>query len=128
METEQERQATYSSPVKSIFDNFARHKDVKLVYGEPIELADKRVLPVAKVSYSFGGGGGYSEAAEHSPAIQGEGGGGHIAIKPLSFYEITAEKVKFKPVFELRVVANLLTSCTLVAVCLLRNKGKSSTD
>ncbi|WP_203248833.1 spore germination protein GerW family protein [Sporosarcina beigongshangi] len=128
MDTEQEHGTVYSSPVKSIFDKFAQNKDVTLVYGETIDLTNKRVLPVAKVSYSFGGGGGYSEASDHSPAGQGEGGGGHIAIKPLGVYEITTEKVKFKPIIEFRMVALVFALCTVVTMCLLKNKEKSSNE
>ena len=87
----------YRSPIGVIFDKFAKYKDVSLVYGEPIELENKKVLPVAKVDYYVGGGGGYSGESENSPVAQGEGGGGYISVKPLGVYEITSDKVKFKP-------------------------------
>lgn len=112
----------YKSPIKVIFEKFSRHKDVSLVYGEPIDLANKRVLPVAKVSYIVGGGGGYSGESETSTVGQGEGGGGHIVIKPVGVYEITPEKVKFKPVIEFQFVVLLLTICTLGLLLLLRKQ------
>lgn len=110
----------YKSPSKVIFEKFARHKDVSLVYGEPIELANKKVLPVAKALYAVGGGGGYSGESEKS---QGEGGGGYIAIKPVGVYEITSEKVMFKPVIEFRWVALLASVCTFGVICLLKNRN-----
>jgi len=118
-------QVAYKSPIRVIFEKFSRHKDVSLIYGEPIELDNKRVLPVAKVSYAVGGGGGYSGGSEEASTGQGEGGGGHIVVKPVGVYEITPEKVTFKPVIEFRLVVLLVTVCTLGIVCLLRNKGNN---
>ncbi|WP_318614444.1 spore germination protein GerW family protein [Sporosarcina sp. YIM B06819] len=114
---------TYTSPIKVIFEKFSSHKDVSLVYGEPIDLDDKRVLPVAKVSYAVGGGGGYSGESEGSAVGQGEGGGGHFVIKPVGVYEITPEKVTFKPVIEFRFVILLLSICTFGVVWLLKNRN-----
>jgi uncharacterized spore protein YtfJ len=76
----------YRSPIGVIFDKFAKYKDVSLVYGESIELENKKVLPVAKVDYYVGGGGGYSGESENSPVAQGEGGGGYISVKHLGVY------------------------------------------
>jgi uncharacterized spore protein YtfJ len=119
MVTRKNSQVAYKSPIKIIFEKFSRHKDVSLVYGEPIELEKMRVLPVAKVCYSVGGGGGYSGESETSPATQGEGGGGFIAIKPVGVYEITPKKVIFKPVVEFQFVVLLLSVFTLGVVWLL---------
>lgn len=122
MKIEQEHQITYTSPIKSVFEKFSRHKDVSLVYGEPIELDNMRVLPVAKVSYSGGGGGGYSEESEKSPASQGEGAGGHIVINPLGVYEITPERVRFKPAVEFRYVVLLVAVCTFGLAWVLKKR------
>ena len=120
METEKVNQVIYKSPIKIIFEKFSRNRDVSLVYGDPIELDNKRVLPVAKVSYSVGGGGGYSGEGENSPAAQGEGGGGHISIKPVGVYEITSEQVKFKPVIEYKFALILLSVFTFGVIWLLK--------
>lgn len=116
-------QVTYKSPIKDIFEKFSRHKDVSLVYGDPVELDNKRVLPVAKVSYAVGGGGGYSGESENSSAGQGEGGGGRIVIQPVGVYEITPEKVTFKPVIEFRWFVLLVSVCTFGVIWLLKNSN-----
>ncbi|MEK5038607.1 spore germination protein GerW family protein [Sporosarcina sp. FSL K6-3457] len=116
-------QVAYKSPIKVIFEKFSIQKDVSLVYGEPIKLDNKRVLPVAKVSYAVGGGGGYSGESEESSVSQGEGGGGHIVIKPVGVYEITSEKVIFKPVIEFRLIVLLASVCTFGVIWLLKNKN-----
>lgn len=114
----------YHSPIRSIFDKFSHAKDVSLVYGEPINLDSKRVLPVAKVNYYVGGGGGYSEMNEKEPAAQGEGGGGYFAIKPVGVFEITPEKVKFKPVINIYFIFTIFSIVTLGLGFLLKRSRK----
>ena len=108
-----DKQVIYRSPIRSIFDKFSSTKDASLIYGEPIELEDKCVLPVAKVNYYVGGGGGYSDASENTSAAQGEGGGGYFAIKPVGVFEITPEKVKFRPVMISYFILTIISVVTL---------------
>lgn len=75
--------------VKTLFKKFANQRDVSLVYGDPIEVGLMKVVPVAKVSYGFGGGG---------DGAGNEGGGGSFKINPIGVYEITPESATFKPV------------------------------
>lgn len=119
-----EKHAIYHSPIRSIFEKFSRAKDASLVYGEPLELENKRVLPVAKVNYYVGGGGGYSDASENTSAAQGEGGGGYFAIKPLGVFEITSEKVKFKPVINIYFILTIFSVVTLGLGFLLKRSPK----
>jgi uncharacterized spore protein YtfJ len=114
----------YRSPIGVIFDKFAKYKDVSLVYGESIELENKKVLPVAKVDYYVGGGGGYSGESENSPIAQGEGGGGYISVKPLGVYEITSDKVRFKPAIELKFILTIITVLTFGLAILIKNPFK----
>ena len=44
--------------LKTIADGFQSSATVKNVYGEPISKGDTTVIPVARLSYAFGGGGG----------------------------------------------------------------------
>ena len=117
---ETEKTVMYQSPIGRLFEKFSRHKDVSLVYGEPIELEHKRVLPVAKVHYIVGGGGGYSEETGDSPVAQGEGGGGRISVKPLGVYEIDAHEVTFKPIIDVKFVLTLVSIFTLCLVWILK--------
>lgn len=105
--------SVYHSPIQTIFEKFSRHKDVSFVYGEPIEMENKQILPVAKAKYYVGGGGGFSDKSEKISAAQGEGGGGYFSIKPVGVFEITPEKVKYMPVIHLNFILTLFTICTL---------------
>ena len=117
-----DQQFIYNSPIRLIFDKFSRQKDVTLVYGDPIELENKQVLPVARARYSVGGGGGYSGESDKSAASQGEGGGGYISVKPIGVYEITSEKVRFRPVIDLNIILVLFTVLSLGLIWVLRRR------
>lgn len=119
-----DKHGIYHSPIRSIFDKFSRAKDASLVYGEPIDLDSKRVLPVAKVNYYVGGGGGYSDASEKTSATQGEGGGGYFSIKPVGVFEITPEKVRFKPIINIYFVITIFSVVTLGLGFLLKRSRK----
>ncbi|SES30447.1 GerW family sporulation protein [Psychrobacillus sp. OK032] len=119
-----DKHSIYHSPIRSVFDKFSRAKDASLVYGEPIELDRKQVLPVAKVNYYVGGGGGYSDMGEEESTAQGEGGGGYFSIKPVGVFEITPEKVKFKPIINMYFVLTILSVVTLGLGFLFKSSRK----
>src|SRR5699024_11884998 len=62
-----------------------------LVYGEPITYGKQCIVPVVEVSYSFGVGSGEetsqddeeNEKTNETMLEIGEGGGGHISVKPV---------------------------------------------
>lgn len=66
--------------MKSLAESF-RNVGVSRAYGEPIRLGGKEIVPVALVSFGFGGGteGGDPEGA-------GSGGGGGGLVFPLGVY------------------------------------------
>ncbi len=118
--------AIFHSPVRAVFDKFSRHKDVSLVFGEPIDKGKRSVIPVAKLNYTFGGGGGGGSGPDGKlvgNAIgKGEGGGGHFYVKPIGVYEVTEKRVRFKPVYGLRLLPVVFSILTLGITFLLRKK------
>lgn len=86
---------------------------VKNVYGEPIQAGDKTILPVACISYGFGGGFGQgkkpmkpsSNATVHeAPEGEGAGGGGGLRARAKGVYEITATTTRFIPASSTRQI------------------------
>ncbi|HUG49584.1 MAG TPA: spore germination protein GerW family protein [Terrimesophilobacter sp.] len=65
-----------------------RSRGAQLAYGEPVEADGATMLPVALVSYGFGGG----SDAEHGAG----GGGGGVAI-PLGVYVTRDGSTRFRP-------------------------------
>ena len=64
---------------------------VRSVYGDPVVVGDRTVIPVAQVGYAFGGGGG---AKAESPN-GGGGGGGKVSARPCGALEVTPEGTRF---------------------------------
>lgn len=114
------KSSNYLSPIARIFEKFSGQQDVSLIYGEPIDFENKKVLPVAKINYIVGGGGGYSGEPGNSSVNQGEGGGGHISVRPLGVYEIDAKKVRFRPIIDYKFTLTLVAVFTLGLVWLLK--------
>lgn len=78
---------------------------VNAVYGEPVEVNEKTIIPVADIKYGFGLGYGEGPAKEAEPdepteAGQGGGAGGGIAARPVAVLEITDEGVTVKAVID----------------------------
>lgn len=125
LENEQEKKTDNRSPIKTIFDKFANNKDVTLIYGEPITYEKQCIVPVAKMNYSFGAGsGGETNIEEDGDKTedQGEGGGGHITVKPIGVYQMTASGVQFKPVSDMKPTLTIFTFLILGMTFLLRKK------
>ncbi len=78
--------------------------NVDAVYGEPVTVGAKTIIPVADIKYAFGlGYGEGSTRGEQEGAAQpstGSGGGvgGGVAARPVAVIEIADEKVTVKPV------------------------------
>jgi uncharacterized spore protein YtfJ len=65
----------------------------KAVFGEPVQLGEKVIVPVAVVVASLGGGGGVTR-------LLGAGGGGGLAIRvlPIGFISEQGDHVTFSPI------------------------------
>ncbi|MFB6152456.1 MAG: spore germination protein GerW family protein [Haloarculaceae archaeon] len=96
---------------------------VDRVYGDPIEVDGKTVVPVARVAYGFGGGYGSGDGRgdrsdgdgvvdgdyEGADSGEGGGGGGGVRVKPAGVLDITETDTRFVPLGDRRkTVASLL--------------------
>lgn len=95
--------------------------DWKAAFGEPRQVGDQTIIPVAQVSYGFGYGfgrgmpkeakEGEETEAEAEPAGGGGGAGG--GARPLGVIVVTPERVGFEPA--LNVSALGLAGIAMVA-------------
>lgn len=97
--------------INSITERIKATARIETVYGEPRVIDDKTIIPVAKVSYGFGAGGGEGpEAAEPGQEAQaqkggfGGGGGAGVSAEPVGFLVISGDQVRFMPVRDRRRV------------------------
>jgi|SRR5581483_4993268 len=69
----------------------------KTVYGEPIAVNGRTVIPVARVRCGFGGGSGRNGRDKES---EGGGGGGGFVARPVGFIEVHGEATRFVPIVD----------------------------
>lgn len=117
----------YKSPIRMIFEKLSPTTKTDTVFGDPVELENKKVVPVSKVTYLVGGGGGKGDTQEENDmnSGEGEGGGGSIFVKPVGVYEITKEKTRFIPTIDLSALFMIASFMMMVISLLFRiNKKK----
>jgi len=90
----------------------------RMVFGEPIKVGDRTIVPVARVGGGFGLGFGgkrtlpeTGEAAAEQ-ASRGGGGGGRLSARPVAVIEVSPEKVRVKPIVD---VTRIVLSGMLLA-------------
>jgi uncharacterized spore protein YtfJ len=84
-------------------DALQKNANVNAVFGKPVKVGEKVVIPIASVSYGFGGGfgGGQGRAKDQASA----GGGASVSARPLAVAEITTESLHIEPVVDEQKVA-----------------------
>jgi hypothetical protein len=69
-------------------DELSENASVRRVFGDPIEVEGRTVIPVARIGYGFGGGfGSGPDTGEESG--EGGGGGGGAGATPVGVLEVT---------------------------------------
>ncbi len=105
----------------TLVDRFAVTAKVQNVFGEPIEAHGKTIIPVARVSYRLGAGGGWRERSP-IPRMQtgGGGGGGVVQAVPAGVVEITEAGARFVRFFDPQMAAGLVAGGIVFGLLLRR--------
>lgn len=99
--------SAFEHAIQQIAETIQKEANVRAVFGEPVTLDRRTIVPVSQISVSFGGGigsGGLSTPPEgkahERPQPFGRGGGGglQIAVTPIGFLHETDEGVAFSPI------------------------------
>jgi uncharacterized spore protein YtfJ len=134
------------SKAEKNFPNFLRESVEKMrssgkaetVFGPPRKENGRTIIPVARVSFGFGGGYGSAGAAQKGkPGAKqrsktvpkngdsGLGGGGGMRIIPAGMFEVSEEGARFRPVRgPMATTALTLAGGVLVGMLLSRSSGK----
>jgi uncharacterized spore protein YtfJ len=95
--------------IERIASGFGQTASVKTVFGDAIEVGEKKIIPVARIAYGFGGGYGQGRKKKisqqpddhssdnQSPLGEGAGGGGGMYAKARGVFEIGPQGTKFIP-------------------------------
>lgn len=86
--------------VDSVRSSLAESANVRRVFGDPVVVGNKTIIPVARIGYGFGAGGGTGPRrpngeGESKPIGEGGGGGGGMGAVPIGVVEITPECTRF---------------------------------
>ena len=73
---------------------------VSTAIGEPVQVGDRIVIPVAEVSYAGGGGGGSGKAPAEQAEGSGGGGGGGVSIRPLGCWVVGPVDERWVPALD----------------------------
>lgn len=79
--------------MKEVTSELERLVSAKTVVGEPVIAGGKTILPITKVSFGFGSGGGEGSKDGVESGFGGGGGGG-AKIEPVAFLVISDEGVR----------------------------------
>lgn len=81
-----------SNTLSKITDRLQASATTKTVYGEPVSVEGRTLIPVARVRYGFGAGGGADAGSNGS---EGSGGGGGVEVTPIGIIEITKLETRY---------------------------------
>ncbi|HWZ33549.1 MAG TPA: spore germination protein GerW family protein [Bryobacteraceae bacterium] len=112
--------------LEKIGDALGSTATVKSVYGEPIQMEGKVVVPIAKIGYGFGAGGGRGPVKLGGVETQPEGGGGGGVVRafPAGALEITQSGTRFVPFTDLRWIAGVFAAGALLCGVFLGRRHK----
>lgn len=88
--------------VHEVTEAITREASVKAVFGDPIKLDDRTIVPIAVTRVAFGGGGGgggggstLEKASETLQKAFGGGGGLAVVTVPIGFLQEVDGKVEY---------------------------------
>ncbi len=124
--------------VQGLLDVVAELKekaDVNAIFGEPVTVGERTIIPVAKVGYGFGVGFGYDSSPDddegegESEAAGESGGGGSsggVQARPFAVIEVTPDGMRVESIVDEQKLAlgglllaawgTFWTACTLIAI------------
>jgi len=107
--------------LQSLQEGLSHKAGVKSVFGDPITVGDKVVLPVARLRYGFGAGAGTGGVGENNKG-EGGGGGGGVMVKPVGVFVIGPQESRFVSTHEARRTLGVLAFGVLLGLILRRKR------
>jgi len=117
------RQTVSSAPADRLLERLAElvgaRAGVQAVFGEPIRQDNVTIIPVARLRWGFGGGGGRADGPPSGPA-SGSGGGGGAAGDPIGYLGIGPDGATFRSIRDPYPSPLFVIACGLTASIVLR--------
>lgn len=96
--------------ITAVFDNIIKNHGAKLVYGEPVEVKNKKIIPVAKISCKIGGCFAKNphktdnENYNSDNKLQDKGGAAFSA-EPVGYIHVSEQEIKFVDINQKKRIA-----------------------
>lgn len=112
---------------RSLGEHLQAGAGIKTVYGDPVAVEGKTIIPVARIGYGFGGGSRAKKRDESEEQREGEksGGGGGFGASPVGVVEITREDTKFISIGDERRMAWALIFGLFVGIFIGRRRSRT---
>jgi len=110
--------------LRSLGDHLQLGRSVRNVYGDPVIVGGRTVIPIARVSYGFGAGGGVNEGEKAKSKRGGSGGGAGMSARPAGDLEITEAGTRFFPFVDPARLGIALTVGLLVGLGIGRRSAR----
>jgi uncharacterized spore protein YtfJ len=111
--------------LQSLQENLSQKAGVKSVFGDPIPVGDKVVVPAARLTYGFGAGAGTGGVGEKNKG-EGGGGGGGVHAKPVGVFVIGPQETRFVSTHEARRTLGVLAVGVIVGLLLGRRRRREA--
>jgi uncharacterized spore protein YtfJ len=118
--------------VDRLFNSLGGNAQSSLMFGEAVQRGDTTVIPVARIVYGFGLGGGQGKGQRGSEERReggGSGGGGGVIGEPVGYIEIRDGKgTRFvrTPVWGIREVSVLLATVAIPLIFLALSRREKT--
>ena len=114
--------AKVAKTLRSVGDHLQVGASVRNVYGDPVNVGGRTVIPIARVSYGFGVGGA-GESEEDGSEGAGSGGGAGLSGRPVGALEITEAGTRFIPFIDPARLGIALAVGCLIGLAIGRRSG-----
>ncbi len=94
--------------LEKLFDRIGQMQGAaatRTVFGEPMEVRGRTIIPVARLRYGFGMGSGRGRGAVQDQSGEGGGGGGGVSIRPLAVVEVTDQATRVTSIVDVTRLA-----------------------
>jgi uncharacterized spore protein YtfJ len=91
--------------LQSLKESILTEANVKAIYGEPISVHEKTIIPVAKIMYAYGAGAGTGGVGEKNTRGEGGGGAGGVRAVPVGVVEVSNRQTRFVPITDRKKLA-----------------------
>ena len=110
--------------LRSLGEHLQLGRSVRNVYGDPVVVGGRTVIPIARVSYGFGAGGGVNEGEKAKSDRGGSGGGAGMSARPAGALEITEAGTRFIPFVDPARLGIVLTVGLLIGLGIGRRSAR----